>query len=106
MGVFQSLRRLCLDVGSVFMDVQFMNDTTLFVLCADHQRTVLEYSLSDNSLSGKAISKEALSMASDEFVVDMEAHPEGTILVGSRGTLRIIDTHQTVILSVSVFNEL
>uniref|UniRef100_A0A915BQB7 Cirhin n=2 Tax=Parascaris univalens TaxID=6257 RepID=A0A915BQB7_PARUN len=93
----KSLHRLCLDIGSVFMDVQFMNDTTLFVLCADHQRTVLEYSLSDNSLSGKAISKEALSMASDEFVVDMEAHPDGTILVGSKGTLRIIDTHQTVI---------
>ncbi|KHN84349.1 Cirhin, partial [Toxocara canis] len=90
----ESLRKLDVHVKSVLMDAQFMNDTTLFILCADNERTLLEYSLLENSLSEKAISKETLSMAADELVMDMEARPEGTIVVGSKGTLRVIDARQ------------
>lgn len=76
---------------NVFIDVQFINFASLYILCADRKHTLLEYNTYTNILSDNRISTEALCMLSDESVLQMDCNsPNGVVLGGSLGSFRII----------------
>lgn len=89
--ILQTLRKLEIPGTNVFIDVQFINFASIYILCADRKRTLIEYNTDTNILSGNVISTEALCMLSDELVLQMDCNSSnGVVLSGSRGSFRII----------------
>uniref|UniRef100_A0A0R3RPE2 WD_REPEATS_REGION domain-containing protein n=1 Tax=Elaeophora elaphi TaxID=1147741 RepID=A0A0R3RPE2_9BILA len=85
------LRKLEIPGTNVFIDVQFINFASLYILCADRKRTLMEYNTNTNILSSSTISTEALYMLPDELVLQMDCNSSnGVVLSGSRGSFRII----------------
>lgn len=84
---------------NIFIDVQFINSISLYILCADRKHTLIEYNTDTNILSSNTISTEALCMLPDELVLQMDCNSSnGVVLSGSQGSFRII----TLINGVSV----
>ncbi|KAM3720670.1 U3 small nucleolar RNA-associated protein [Dirofilaria immitis] len=87
----KTLRKLEIPGTNIFIDVQFINFASLYILCADRKHTVIEYNTDTNVVSGSTISTEALCMLPDELVLQMDcSSSNGVILGGSRGSFRII----------------
>lgn len=87
------------------MDAQFLSVSTLYVLCADAKRTLLEYNTDSCLLSGSALSTEALCMSSDEAVMQMDcSSSSGIVLAGSRSHIRIITRVGGVSVSSQCFD--
>ncbi|KAL3998677.1 hypothetical protein ACH3XW_15995 [Acanthocheilonema viteae] len=87
----KALRKLEIPGTNVFIDAQFINFASLYVLCADRKRTLIEYNTDTNILSDNIISTEAICMLPDELVLQMDCNSSnGVVLSGSRGSFRII----------------
>ncbi|CAG9535561.1 unnamed protein product [Cercopithifilaria johnstoni] len=87
----KTLRKLEIPGTNVYIDVQFINFASLYILCADRKRTLIEYDTDTNILSDNTISTEALCMLPDEFVLQMDCNnSNGVVLSGSRGSFRVI----------------
>ncbi|EJD76327.1 hypothetical protein LOAG_16714 [Loa loa] len=85
------LRKLEIPGTDIFIDVQFINFASLYILCADRKHTLIEYNTDTNILSGSTISTEALCMLTDELVLQMDCNSSsGVVLSGSRGSFRVI----------------
>lgn len=99
----QALWKLEIPGTNIFIDAQFINLASLYILCADRKDTLIEYNTDANILSGTTISTEALCMLPDELVLQMDCNNScGVLLTGSRGSLRII----TLISGVGVFKKI
>uniref|UniRef100_A0A8R1XS59 Uncharacterized protein n=1 Tax=Onchocerca volvulus TaxID=6282 RepID=A0A8R1XS59_ONCVO len=87
----KTLRKLEIPGTNIFIDSQFINFASLYILCADRKHTIIEYNIDTNILSDNTISTEALCMLPDELVLQMNCNSsDGVVLGGSRGSFRII----------------
>lgn len=82
------------------MDAQFISASTIYILCADQERTLLEYDIKKKCEGGNPISTKKLQFT-DEVVVGMYCKDSSAVLIGSQNGFRVVNIAGGVSLILS-----